>query len=183
MRSVRRALPFVLIVIGLWLLSGCIYVPMFNHTIGGKDATKYVGPSDSNAKLRVGLSSRSAVIRVLGKPFFATDDHRYVVYSWRKRKSSQIWPLCFTIANDDTAYAMTLEFDALNQLVASRVEHRDPSYYLFGVSGAKPFAPTDVIMHQRLWQYRDHPDLLRQLQAATQRSNRIRDGQPTTNSE
>ena len=169
----RFLIPGSLVIVGVWLLVGCIYVPTFNVTVSGKDATKSVGATGSGKKLQPGRGTRENVQQVLGKPYFATSDGRFWVYSWERRKGIQVWPLCFTGGPEDDSFAMTLEFGADGVMRDFELEQGLKRGYLFSVADADQFVPTRVMIHQReLDLEKHHPELLEEFRAATRGARR-----------
>lgn len=121
MKKNRRALPFVLIVIGLWLLSGCIYVPMFGRPIEGKNAARKVGDADSRKPIRVGVTHVEDIRGVLGDPLDQTSDGRVLVYGWTTQNGATIWPLCFKVDGVDRRNTLVLRLDDRNVLKSFEV--------------------------------------------------------------
>lgn len=163
----RIALPLGLIGAGLWMLVGCIYIPTFNMTTGAKDATKSVGDAHSDKRLRPGVSTRRNVRKLLGKPFFATADGRFLVYSWKKQKGLLIYPQCFMVLPETDAFAMTLEFGADGVMSGFDVERQPGMASLFSVPNAKRFVPYHVTLHQMELNLQGQPEMLQQFRAAT----------------
>src|SRR3712207_1613261 len=93
--------PIALIVIGVWLLAGCVYVPTFGTTTSGRNAGKSVGPANSDRPLRVSRATLDDVLKVLGRPPHATAEGRVLAYPWRVRHGVSIWPLCFAADSVD----------------------------------------------------------------------------------
>jgi hypothetical protein len=163
----RVALPIALIVIGIALLEGCIYIPTFNMAVGGKDATKSVGPAGSKKHLQPGMSTRQNVQRILGKPFFASTDGRYLVYSWKKQKGFLFYPLCFMAAPEDDAFAMTIEFGGDGVMKGFDIEKGYQQHYLFDLPHSRKFVPYHVTLYQTELNLQDHPKELERFRAAT----------------
>jgi hypothetical protein len=172
----RFMMPLLLAGLGVYLLVGCIYVPTFNATIGGKDATKAVGLVGSTKRLLTGMSTRVIVRRVLGEPYFATSDGRFMVYSWKRQKGLVVWPLCFAAEPEAKAFAMTLEFGSDGVMTAFDLESQQAPGYLFSPPNAPRFKPMRVTLHQQELDLRDQPHLLEQFRATT------RSIRPTTQS-
>jgi hypothetical protein len=168
MRRWRRlVLPMALIAFAVWVQSGCIYIPTFNMTTGGKDATKSVGARGSDKRLQPGVSTRANVRRVLGKPFFATSDGRFLVYSWKRQKRLLIYPQCFMALPEAKAFAMTMEFDGRGLLSGFDVESQQRAPCNGSPATAKRFPPLRVTIHQQDLELADQPQLLEQFRAAT----------------
>ena len=148
--TLRRSLPaLALIVVGIWLTSGCIYIPTFNATVTGKNAANSVGQAGSKKPITPGTSTRDQVLKVLGKPFYQTSDGHYLVYSWERRKGILIWPLCFHGAPEDISYAMTLEFAPEGLLTAFNIEEgEERSSGYIDPPDADRFVPARVLTYQ-----------------------------------
>ncbi|HET6247588.1 MAG TPA: hypothetical protein VFE47_07825 [Tepidisphaeraceae bacterium] len=69
----RNLIAWLIAVIGACASGGCVFIPAFGVT-QGQDVSKSVGTADSKAPLRVGLSTRNDVIKLLGEPKPAADD-------------------------------------------------------------------------------------------------------------
>lgn len=91
----RLVAPLLFIVVGVWLLTGCVYIPTFGRRVSGIDATRYVGPAHSSKQLCMDRATRDDVLRVLGRPYYISSDERAVVYWWRIQNGLTVWPLCF----------------------------------------------------------------------------------------
>ncbi|MEA2734173.1 MAG: hypothetical protein QOE14_624 [Humisphaera sp.] len=166
----RVIVPMMLLAVGVWLLQGCLYIPMFNATVGGKEATRYVGESGSGKPLERDLSTSHDVRRMLGNPHFATTDGRFLVYSWLKRKGVMIYPQCFAAEPEDRSFALTFEFDRDGVLRETQIEEGFRMGYLFSPPRGRKFVPFRVTIHQKELELQDRPELLKQFRAATQRS-------------
>jgi hypothetical protein len=169
--TIRRSLvPLALIALCIWLTSGCIYIPTFNMTATGKDATQSVGNAGSKMKITPG-ATRDQVLRVLGKPFFSTSDGQYLVYSWERRKGILIWPFCFQASVEDQSYAMLLEFDPQGLLSSFDLQKGRKQAELFELPDSDRFVPVTAKLHQmELDIQRNHPEQLEEFRAATRRS-------------
>lgn len=157
-------LPALLIVLGVCLLQGCLYIPTFNATVGGKDAEKLVGPGKP---LQAGISTREQVKKVLGQPFSETSDGRFVVYSWLKRKGLLVYPFCFTAEPQDRSFATTFEFDTNGLLVDYATEEGPRVGFLFSPATGHKFIPQRVMIHQQELRLQNHPELLKRFRTAT----------------
>jgi outer membrane protein assembly factor BamE (lipoprotein component of BamABCDE complex) len=166
----RTIAPLMLVALGIWLMAGCLYIPTFNATVHGPDASESVGGEGSTKPLKPG-ATRDAVQRVLGKPYFATSDGRYWVYSWEKRKGILVWPLCFSAKPEDRAYALTLEFKDNDIVHDFMLEQGHATVYLWDVRNEDRFVPPRVMVHQmELKIARDHPEMLEEFRATTRRT-------------
>jgi hypothetical protein len=180
-RSIWRVLlPATLAFVGVYLLVGCIYLPTFNAVVDGPDASAKVGEASSDKTLRVGISTRDDVRRVLGKPFHETADGRLWVYSWKRQKGLLVYPLCFQAFPENKAYATTIEFDERDVIVRHETEVNEGRAYLLSPAAADRFTPARV-MYWNVWlRLQANPQLydrlspqnreqvIRQIKAATQ---------------
>jgi hypothetical protein len=110
----RRALPMLLLMLGLWLLAGCFYLPVPQHQVGVKikDLRTVVGDRNSKRPLKVGQATRQQVIALLGNPPFASRDERSVAYVMETESGAWVFPLCFSASPGEARrYAMRLDFD------------------------------------------------------------------------
>src|SRR5262245_61924824 len=91
----RKILPISLIVIGTFLLSGCIFIPTFvQPTVVGRNAWEKVGGPSSKQPLRMGNATLEQTLKLLGSPQYASSDGRQIVYSWQMLDGVYIG-LCF----------------------------------------------------------------------------------------
>jgi hypothetical protein len=128
-RKVKIAISYVAIGLGVYLLVGCIYIPLPEHKVGdGKDFRDLVGEAHSTRPIRAGIA-RSAVERLLGKPEHVSSDGRVIRYTIYTEKSFVIWPLCFSAGPDvQKGYALALEFDEKDMLVGWQMDDATSSY-------------------------------------------------------
>ena len=118
-------LPIALLALGVWLLVGCIYLPMFNRTTHGKNHATKVGPADSRKPVRVGQTTRDQVLKLLGMPYVQASDGSALAYTWTIQHGVAVWPLCFT-ANSVKGYrTLVLRFDAEGRLSSYNVLKAD----------------------------------------------------------
>ena len=103
-------LPVVLVLLGVILLHGCIYIPTFNKHHSGVDASRKVGDSDSRKPLRVGTATRADVERVLGRSKYVNADGSEVMYTWVVQ--SGVWmSICFGSDEVTSMRGLRLTFD------------------------------------------------------------------------
>ena len=124
-RAIRITAPLALISVGISLLSGCLFIPTFNRTLEGTDASAKVGDAKSRKPLRVGSATRDDVIRLLGAPQHISEDGSVVAYTWKVLNGVWVWPLCFTAENEEGARALILRFDQANMLRGFSISSRD----------------------------------------------------------
>ncbi len=144
MRNIRRAIPFVLILIGLWLLSGCIYVPMFGRPLQGKNAVKQVGDAESRKPLRVGKSNDQDIRRILGEPYAQSDEGRVLAYTWKTQNGITIWPLCFAVDGVDRWSTLVLRMDKRGVLQSKEVLRENEPAINILTTPFSPHLPDDV---------------------------------------
>ena len=143
-RRIRRLLaPVALIVIGVWLLAGCVYIPTFSTTTSGKSVGGSVGAADSRRPLRVSRSTLDDVLRVLGKPPHATSDGRVLAYPWSVRHGIVVWPLCFAGYSVNGQRTLVLRLDERHVLRSFEILRQDDNILdLYGgARGAKMLPP------------------------------------------
>ena len=121
-------LPALLIVLGVCLLQGCLFIPTFDKLKSGKDVSKAVGDANSRKRLRVGVSTLDDVIAVLGPPHYATPDRSEVAYVWTVTNGIWVWPFCFTAYPQEGKRALVLDFDR-GLLRSYRVEKMNGNWY------------------------------------------------------
>ena len=143
-RSSRRALlPIVLLALGVYLLAGCIYIPMFGRTTDGKNVSGTVGGANSRKSLRVARSTRDDVLRVLGPPHTSKLDGSAVAYTWRVQNGVAIWPFCFMADSIDGTRTLVLRFDEAGKLQSYNVLKRDKQLIDMGSAWHTPPLPED----------------------------------------
>jgi len=114
--------PLALVLLGLALLVGCIYVPTAEIVKSGKpvkNATSLFGAETSNRPIRLGSITRDQVLARLGPPTCAMHDH--LVYEWETKQG--LWlTICWGIADDAVRdYALELTFDGSDRLIAYKL--------------------------------------------------------------
>src|SRR5260221_6911872 len=93
-RKRRTLVPFALIVLGLYLMVGRIYVPAFQLPKSGPDFRDKVGDAGSKKLIRPGAVTHAYVVQLLGPPQDSTPDGRTVAYIMRATDGSWRWPIC-----------------------------------------------------------------------------------------
>jgi hypothetical protein len=110
----RCAWPVLLLVLGLWLLAGCLYLPIPEHLTNNtqKDFRKLVGDGNSKRPLQTGRAMRQQVFALLGPPPYASYDDRSVAYVLETESGGWVYPLCFTAtANRRRIYGLRIDFN------------------------------------------------------------------------
>jgi outer membrane protein assembly factor BamE (lipoprotein component of BamABCDE complex) len=111
-RRTRLLIPLALIILGIYLQSGCIYIPTFDSVKRGRDVSKQVGGEGSRKPIAVGRATRDDVFRLLGDPHYANADRSQVAYTWDVRKAVWVWPLCFQAYDQDGIRSLVLRFNS-----------------------------------------------------------------------
>lgn len=153
-RRLRRSLlPLSLTIAGVWMLVGCVWIPVFEKPIDGDtDYSNPVGNRGSKRPIRLKVSSREDVLRVLGPPRFTTPDQSQFAYSWRVLNGYYVWPLCFPLSlpqGEAPVYAqqgsrtLILTFDERGNLNGSRVTGYNGNWWS-GYAGY-PSAPPGMV--------------------------------------
>ena len=147
-RSLRLVTPAMLLVVGLWLLQGCLFIPTFNKVdSGGHNAAADVGEADSKKPLRVGTATIDDVSRILGRPTFVNPDGSAVAYRWGVTNGIWIWPLCFQAYAQEGKRMLVVEFDHAGVLRSFHVEKTNGNWlyssapFLGPPKGMKPWSP------------------------------------------
>lgn len=107
-RIARLVLPLLLIVVGCAALSGCIYLPTFGLGSSGKDLTDVAGPANSARPLREGTATAADVVRLLGRPHYASEDGRRLGYEWR-RTNGLVFGLCNGVDRDENILVVSFD--------------------------------------------------------------------------
>ena len=154
MKRLRLLLPAALAGVGVFLLVGCIYVPMFNKVEEGQNYSKKVGNAKSRKPIRVGRAHRDDVMRVLGAPPYASPDGRRAAYPWSVTNGIWVWPLCFNAYAQRGNRALLLDFDEKGIVRGFRVEKYDGNV-LYNEPG--PAVP-DGMQAWGLQRWPDEPD-------------------------
>jgi hypothetical protein len=121
----RSLLPMLLVVLGIWLLAGCIYIPMFGRTVSGTNVSGKVGEPDSHKPIRIARTNRDQVIHLLGPPYAEKRDGTAIAYVWTVQNGIAVWPLCFTIQTVDGRRVLILRFDEYGVLQRSQILKHD----------------------------------------------------------
>ena len=109
-RHWRLWVPVLLLSLGLYLLAGCIYIPMFGKVVRGEKVDEKVGLPESRKPLRLGQSTRDEVERVLGRPAAVSRDGKAIAYVWTVQTALVIWPLCFQATKNYEKRGLVMRF-------------------------------------------------------------------------
>ena len=141
-RWARIAAPAAFMLLGIWLLVGCVYVPTFDKVVTGRNAAKKVGDARSRRPLRVTRSELADVLRVLGEPRFATADRRVLAYPWTVRNGVAVWPLCLAAYPVKGQRTLVLRFDDRDVLRSFEILKRnDPVVQISAMGFTVPLPP------------------------------------------
>ena len=143
-KGVKLAMPITLVVVGVWLLTGCIFIPTFDKTIRGRNVSEYIGSAKQARPIRLHAATRNDVLRILGEPHFASPDSTRIAYVWYVRNGMWLWPLCFTAFPQDGSRALLLTFDEAGVLRTSEVLKLNGNW-LYGRVERPPFMPDDMV--------------------------------------
>ena len=148
-------LPILLTALGLWLLSGCIYIPTFDKVTAGRNAAKDVGDARSKKPIRVDFATRDDVIRILGQPPFTSPDRSRVAYSWSVKRGVMAG-IC-GVQDHEGERALVLQFDSSHVLRGFEVRRKDGPLFSLGTVLLSP--PLDRDMqpnpaYDRWWEFR-----------------------------
>lgn len=122
----KKILPRLLIILGLCLLSGCIFVPMINFyapfsaerlitELPGIDPRPYIGEPGSKRPIIVGVTTEAELIKLMGPAGFKSDDGRALGYRWSTTHGYWILlaPTCFSATPGNVrTYIARFTFDA-----------------------------------------------------------------------
>ncbi|HZK81462.1 MAG TPA: hypothetical protein VFC46_10355 [Humisphaera sp.] len=109
-----------MIAAGVWGLAGCFYLPVAEHKVDStqKDFRPLIRKDDTSEVFISGVSTRAAVVAILGPPQYASADERAIGYVYDTAEGLYVWPLCFRAVSDrSNSYALRLEFDQKDHLV------------------------------------------------------------------
>jgi hypothetical protein len=119
-RRLRIAVPLALIVLSVWLLVGCLYLPTGEnvHLTGSKKDFRSMPGYDSNQKpLVAGRFTRERIEAFLGCPNYLSDNGRRVMYLIHASSGVWVMPLCFSLrAGTDETVGLVLRYDERNTL-------------------------------------------------------------------
>ena len=127
-RKIRLAIPILLVALGMWLLSGCIYVPMFGRPLEGQNVAKKVGSTRSDKPVRIGVSTGDDIFRIIGEPRWKSADGRVIAYSWKTQNGVTVWPLCFWVDGVDRWSTLVFQLDDEGVLYSTEIlQNNEPA--------------------------------------------------------
>jgi hypothetical protein len=128
-RSLGILLPVLVLVLLVWLMVGCIYVPSLNqvnYARGHQDFRPFLGASGDGRPIAVGHVARGQVIALLGTPALASTDGSAIGYVFEERHGYWVWPQCVAAGTAQyTVHALRLDFDGQGVLKGCRTAVRD----------------------------------------------------------
>lgn len=143
------SLPVALSSLGIACLIGCIPIPAPRSPTAGRDASLDVGSEDSRRQLRVADATKPAVLKLLGEPYFTSDDGRSLAYAWSVRNGYAVWPLCFQAFPINGDRTLVLRFDEHDVLRSYEALKRDdPLVTLSAMSRNAPL-PADLLRERQ----------------------------------
>jgi hypothetical protein len=119
-------LPALLILAGLLVLTGCIFIPGFHETVEKTNVAAKVGDASSNRPIRVGNATRAQIVAMFGPPQYVDDTGRRIGYRWTVRNGIWLVPLCFTATPRLGYHGIELDFDEHDVLERFQVVTDDP---------------------------------------------------------
>jgi hypothetical protein len=118
----RAAVPLALIFVSLWLLVGCLYLPSREKVrlTGTREDFRELPGYDAARQPHVdGRFTRDSIEAVLGRPPYASQSGRRVMYVVHVKSGALIAPLCFTARDrEDHCVGLVLTYDAAGRLTA-----------------------------------------------------------------
>lgn len=123
-----KSLPVLLAVSGMWLMAGCIKMPVWEYRSFDTqhDFRGEVGDKNSTRPVRPGAINKAEVMARFGKPDLSRKDGRSLEYFLETNRAVYLWPLCFhTSPAEQRLYTLTLEFDAEDLLTHWNLTHTD----------------------------------------------------------
>ena len=146
----KHTLPIVLILSGVYLLVGCIYIPTFGLSKDGKDFRGLVGEARSHRQIRPGNATRSLVIQLLGEPKLASSDGLTIAYELSTMDGYVIWPLCFDQSSAvKTRYLLRLKFNSGGRLESYQVRNQSTGNILSSNGVAGPVRMNEARLENR----------------------------------
>jgi hypothetical protein len=125
----KLLLPTLLSLAGVGLLAGCFVFPTGDKVLDGREASKEVGDSRSKRPIRQDVATRADVLRVLGEPYFISNDGprpRKIGYSWTASDGYLVAPLCFYADKRIGNRTLLLTFDENDVLRQFWLEKHNP---------------------------------------------------------
>jgi hypothetical protein len=142
---VRRAsftLACLLAAAGVVLQLGCIILPSTSHQVFDNGHAWVADRGDQ--KVKAGITTKEAVLGLLGKPDVTMADGRLVAYTWITHNTVySMWalPLCSNLDEDkfvrEETHYLLLEFDAAGTLLHKQLHHGGSiNIYARGINNA-----------------------------------------------
>jgi hypothetical protein len=144
-------LPIALLVPLIWMMTGCLYIPFFEHRIdSGPNVRALVGPAGSDRPIRPGHVTKAHVIALLGEPRWMSGDGNALGYETDTSFASWVYPLCFFAAEpaDARTYFVRLVFDPGGNLLRYDWTHVSAYVEPKGFLGGAPSGPGDAALNE-----------------------------------
>jgi len=136
-------LPLFLSLFGMWLLIGCIYLPIPEHSVDWSktDFRPFLEASGSSPSIVRGKTTWREIVALLGRPYSASIDQTELIYTYDTEWDVTIWPLCFFVDRNNQALfpggkrqiAVRFVFDAQDLLSDWKMaEDRGKPRYILG---------------------------------------------------
>ena len=125
-RRLLNLLKLLSLVLALWPLGGCVYIPAADSPTrkGAADPNRLIGRRKSNKPVRPGAVTREQVVKRFGKPFWEDPERRTLIYRFPMKAG--YWILIpwapWAIVRADRIIAARFDFDEEGSLRAVRVE-------------------------------------------------------------
>ncbi|MDB5291811.1 MAG: hypothetical protein JWL69_3052 [Phycisphaerales bacterium] len=140
-RRLRMAIPLLGIAVGVFLLVGCVYLPIPEHGTdwSRKDFRPLLDANNKSSPIRIGRITRTQLIKLLGPPAFELSDRRQLIYRYDVERDVVLWPLCFIVQPGyRDSYAVAFTFDVRDILSGWETAH-EKAHYIGGGAIQTPY--------------------------------------------
>jgi hypothetical protein len=149
--SYTIALPVMLILVSLLVLTGCLFIPTFNPTVQGTNVAAKVGDANSHRPIRVGFATREQIIAMFGKPQYSDDTGLRIGYAWIVKNGVWVYPFCFTGRDQLGDRGIELDFNDKDVLTSFHiVATDDPGEPIMDLGVRDPSLPRRSPFHEGL---------------------------------
>ena len=146
-RALRKMLPVLLALSGIWLTAGCFKIPVweYRNVDTQHDFRAELGDRTSKRPVRPGAITKAEVLARFGKPSYTTGHGHSLYYFLDTTRAVYVWPLCFgaTHANE-RHYTLSLDFESDNRLTGWELVHADQELIWFMNAEYRPVVPADA---------------------------------------
>jgi outer membrane protein assembly factor BamE (lipoprotein component of BamABCDE complex) len=128
--ALRAVLPWFIICVCFVVLTGCIWIPTFEHGVDNsqKDFRGMVGDEKSKRPIRPNGIQQQQVLSLLGLPFYASKDGKTIYYIFNTEDGLWIAPECFAVAPvESNVHMLRLNFDDAGTLVKWDAKYKSAS--------------------------------------------------------